>query len=195
MRKQYTKSRYGWSVLVLSVLTGCSTSPIKDLAAYSELGRGEFYQLREWSLDGRVSLTAQHDSWTAAIEWRRADSEEMIRVSGPFGQGAVDIHIADDYVDVDRGGGAVRYYDWSDEFITEQLGFYVPLRSLRYWVVGLTDPNESFENIGNGFIQDNWTIRYRKMQKTDRGLLPYKIDVSNPEVKLKLIIDQWNTHE
>lgn len=195
MRNQYTRSRYGWLVLVLSVLTGCSTSPVKDLAAYSELGRGELYQLREWSLDGRVSLTAQHDSWAGAIEWRRADSEEMIRVSGPFGQGAVDINIADDYVDVDRGDGAVRYYDRSDEFITEQLGFYVPLRSLRYWVLGLTDPNVSFENIGNGFIQDSWTIRYRKMQKTDRGLLPYKIDVSNPEVKLKLIIDQWNTHE
>ncbi|WP_341326298.1 lipoprotein insertase outer membrane protein LolB [Methylotuvimicrobium sp. KM2] len=195
MRNQYTRSRYGWLVLVLTVLTGCSTSPVKDLAAYSELGRGEFYQLREWSLDGRVSLTARHDSWAGAIEWRRADSEEMIRVSGPFGQGAVNINIADDYVDVDRGDGAVRYYDRSDEFITEQLGFYVPLRSLRYWVIGLADPNESFENIGNGFIQAGWTIRYRKMQKTDRGLLPYKIDVSNPEVKLKLIIDQWNTHE
>ncbi|MGD7035376.1 lipoprotein insertase outer membrane protein LolB [Methylotuvimicrobium buryatense] len=195
MKSQCKKYLYGWLVLVLSVLTGCSALPVKDLAVYSESGRDGFYQLQEWSLDGRVSLTARSDSWAAAIEWRRADSDEMIRISGPFGQGAVNIHIADDYVDVDRGEGAVRYYDWSDEFITEQLGFYVPLRSLRYWVVGLTDPNESFENIGNGFIQDNWTIRYRKMQKTDRGVLPYKIDVSNPEVKLKLIIDQWNTHE
>lgn len=195
MKNQCKKYRYEWLVLVLSVLTGCSTSPIKDLAVYSGLGRDEFYQLQEWSLDGRVSLTSRSDSWAAAIEWRRADSDEMIRISGPFGQGAVNIHIADDYVDVDRGEGAVRYYDWSDEFITEQVGFYVPLRSLRYWVVGLIDPNESFENIGNGFIQDSWTIRYRKMQKTDRGVLPYKIDVSNPEVKLKLIIDQWNTHE
>ncbi|PKM36478.1 MAG: outer membrane lipoprotein LolB [Gammaproteobacteria bacterium HGW-Gammaproteobacteria-10] len=195
MKRQFKKYLSGWLVLVLSVLTGCSATPVKDIAVYSESGRDGFYQLQEWSLDGRVSLTARSDSWSAAIEWRRVDSDEIIRISGPFGQGAVNIHIADDYVDVDRGEGAVRYYDWSDEFITEQLGFYVPLRSLRYWVVGLTDPNESVENIGNGFIQDNWTIRYRKMQKTDRGVLPYKIDVSNPEVKLKLIIDQWNTHE
>lgn len=195
MKNQYEKYRYGWLVLVLSILTGCSVAPIAELAMYSEDGRDEYYQLRQWSLSGRVALSAGNDSWTASVEWWRFDDEENIRIAGPLGQGAVFIHIADDYVDVDRGQGAVRYFDRSDEFVTEQLGFYVPLRSLRYWVVGLVDPEMSSEEIINGFEQGAWRVLYRQMQNTEYGSLPYKMDVSSQDVRLKLIIDQWNVHD
>lgn len=186
---------YGLMMSVVFFLSGCSSVPVKTEADYSDSGREGLYELRDWVLDGRISLRASNESWSASIEWQRHDDDETIRLMGPLGQGAVFIHIADEYVDVDRGDGPARYLDRSDDFVTEQLGFYVPLRSLRYWVVGLIDPGSPSEDIGNGFIQDGWRVLYREMQQTGRGVLPYKIDVSNREVKLKLIIDQWNMHD
>ncbi|GAB4256042.1 MAG: hypothetical protein Kow0065_04530 [Methylomicrobium sp.] len=101
------------------------------------------------------------------------------------------MRLGEDFVDVDRGDGSVRYHDVSDQFVTEQLGFYVPLRSLRYWVVGVADPGVPYESIGNGFIQDGWMVLFRSMQRTELGMLPYKVDVSNQDVRLRLVIDQW----
>lgn len=195
MSKYCGPFHYGLMMFVVFVLSGCSSAPVKTGADYSDSGRGGLYELRDWALDGRISLRASNESWSASIEWQRRDDDETIRLIGPLGQGAVFIHIADEYVDVDRGDGAARYLDRSDDFITEQLGFYVPLRSLRYWVVGLIDPGSPSEDVVNGFIQDGWRVLYREMQQTGRGVLPYKIDVSNQEVKLKLIIDQWNMHD
>lgn len=195
MKNSSRKHWYPWLLLVLLVLTGCSVVPVKESAKYSEGEREEYYRLREWGLEGRVALTAASDSWTASVDWRRFGDEEKIRIAGPLGQGAVFIHVTEDYVDVDRGDGAVRHFDSSDDFVTEQLGFYVPLRSLRYWVMGLVDPALSSEEIINGFIQGGWRILYRQMQNTEQGVLPYRMDVSNKDVQLKLIIDQWNVHD
>lgn len=193
MKKLYGAIGWGGMVMVL-VFSGCAAPPVKQ-AAYSESAKKGHYQARNWALDGRVALRSGNESWTAGVEWQLLDDEEMIRIIGPLGQGAVFIHVTDEYVDVDRGEGAVRYFDRSDDFVTEQLGFYVPLRSLRYWVMGLADPGLPSEEIINGFIQGSWRVLYRQMQSAGQQALPYRMDVSNHDVKLKLIIDKWNLHD
>ena len=42
-----------------------------------------------------------------------------------------------------------------------------------------------------GFTQAGWLIDYKQMQSVNNLAMPYKITVSNEQLKLKLIIDQW----
>ena len=81
------------------------------------------------------------------------------------------------------------------QFVRQQLGVFVPVRSLRSWVVGLPEPKSSFIKTNNGFKQAEWMIEYDQMQKINDYLLPHKITVTNPKVKLKLIIDQWDLND
>ncbi|MGR9046270.1 MAG: lipoprotein insertase outer membrane protein LolB [Gammaproteobacteria bacterium] len=185
------KIKLGLCFLLIALLAGCAVKPVGVVSKFNRNEREGLYRLTSWAFDGRVAVKSVDDSWTANISWKRRLEDENIRLSGPLGQGGVAIHIGDNFVSIDRGDGEVSYWEPSDAFISEQLGFYVPLKSLRYWVVGLIDPDTAFEDIENGFVQNGWTVLIRQMQRTGFGMMPRRIDVSNQDVKLKLIIDQW----
>ena len=180
----------GWWCLVL-MLSACSTAPVEPEIHYSKIAREHLYKLERWTFDGRLALTGKNDSWSASINWGHRPDDEKIKLSGPLGQGATVIQLTGDLVTIDRGDDEVQSSTQPEEFINQQLGMFVPVRSLRYWVVGLPEPSSAFVETGTGFTQGGWLIEYKQMQQVDDQSMPRKISVTNERVKLKLFIDQW----
>ncbi|NOU22404.1 MAG: outer membrane lipoprotein LolB [Methyloglobulus sp.] len=176
-------------VLLLSACASVSTVPG---GFYSQAARAHLYDMREWRMEGRVAITSPKDSWSAHIEWSHLPDSETIRLSGPLGQGAVVIELSGDVVKIDRGGGHVQTSNQPEQFISQQLGLFVPLQSLRFWAVGLPESGQAFQETDDGFVQDGWLIAYKEMQKTGAEIMPHKMAVSNEHAKLKLIVDQWD---
>ena len=180
----------GWWCLVL-MLSACSTAPVEPEVHYSKIAREHLYKLERWSFEGRLALTGKNDSWQASINWEHQPDDEKIKLSGPLGQGATVIQLTGDLVTIDRGGDEVQSSTQPEEFINQQLGMFVPVHSLRYWVVGLPEPTSAFVETATGFKQAGWIIEYKQMQPVDNQSMPRKITVTNEQVKLKLIIDEW----
>ena len=180
----------GWWCLVL-MLSACSTVPVEPEVHYSKIAREHLYKLERWSFEGRLALTGKNDSWSASINWGHRPDDEKIKLSGPLGQGATVIQLTGDLVTIDRGDGQAQSSTQPEEFINQQLGMFVPVHSLRYWVVGLPEPTSAFVETATGFKQAGWFIEYKQMQPVDDQSMPRKITVTNEQVKLKLIIDQW----
>lgn len=178
-----------WFVLLLSACASVSTVPG---GSYSQAMRSHLYDMQEWRLEGRLAITAPNDSWSADIQWSHLPDFEKIRLSGPLGQGAVVIELAGDVVTIDRGGGHVQSSNQPEQFINQQLGMLVPLKSLRFWAVGLPESGQAFQETADGFVQGRWLIAYKEMQKAGVEVMPHKMAVTNGHVKLKLIIDQWD---
>ena len=165
--------------------------PVEPEAHYSKRAREHLYKLEQWSFEGRLALTGKKDSWSASISWRHRQDDEKIKLSGPLGQGATIIQLTGDLVTIDRGDDEVQSSTQPEAFINQQLGMFVPVRSLRYWVVGLPAPASAFVEIANGFSQAGWLIEYKQMEPVDNQSMPHKITITNERVKLKLVIDQW----
>ena len=180
----------GWWCFVL-LLSACTTVPITPEVPYSRLAREHLYKLEQWSFEGRLALTGKNDSWSASINWGHKPDDEKIKLSGPLGQGATVIQLTGDLVTIDHGDGHAQSSTQPEEFINQQLGMFVPVHSLRYWVVGLPEPTSAFVETATGFQQDGWFIEYKQMQLVDDQFMPRKITVMNDQVKLKLFIDQW----
>jgi outer membrane lipoprotein LolB len=180
----------GWWCFVL-MLSACTTVPVEPEVHYSKIAREHLYKLERWSFEGRLALTGKNDSWSASINWGHRTDDEKIKLSGPLGQGATVIQLTGDLVTIDRGDGQAQSSTQPEEFINQQLGMFVPVHSLRYWVVGLPEPTSAFVETAAGFMQDGWLIEYKQMQPVDDQSMPRKITVTNEQVKLKLIIDQW----
>jgi outer membrane lipoprotein LolB len=177
-------------------LTGCSLfTTAQPEISYSKAVNRELYHLEPWSLDGRVALTGVQDSWTADLAWSHRRDDEQISLSGPLGQGAVKIHLSGETVTVSEGDGKVESSDDPEGFINQRLGMFVPVTSLRYWVLGVPEPERDFEERGNGFRQAGWTVAFQAMQRVGDWLLPRKMSVANERVKLKLIINEWILHD
>lgn len=176
---------------LIFLLSACSVVPVEPETHYSRVAMLRFYELEHWSFEGRLALTGKNDSWSANISWEHSPEEEKIRLSGPLGQGAVVISLTGNVVTIDRGGDDVQSSTQPEEFINQQLGMFVPVRSLRYWVVGLPEPSRSYKDTDVGFDQAGWLSEYKQMQLVGDGAMPHKMMVMNKQVKLKLIIDHW----
>jgi len=173
------------------LLAACSTVPEIPGTKYDKAIREQLYRLDSWSFDGRLALTGKNDSWSANIVWQHVPGKEQIKLSGPLGQGATVIELTEGLVTIDRGNGDVQRSNDPEAFINQQLGMFVPIKSLRYWVVGLPQPAQSSQDIDNGFVQSGWQVQYLQMQTVEQQVLSRKIQVMNKQIKLKLFIDEW----
>ena len=178
-------------VCLVFLLSACSVIPVEPGVHYSRAAMLHLYDLERWSFEGRLALTGQNDSWSANISWEHSPEAEKIKLFGPLGQGAVLISLKGNVVTIDRGGDDVQSSTQPEEFINQQLGMFVPVRSLRYWVVGLPEPSLSYKDTDSGFNQAGWLSEYKQMQPVDDGAMPLKMMVMNNQVKLKLVIDHW----
>lgn len=183
-------ARYLSLVLLLSVV-GCAVVPTVPQIGYAAISKQHLEALDRWSLSGRIAITSPEDSWSANMVWQRAGGEDNIQLSGPFGQGAVNVHLALNEVTVDRGDGKMERSSDPDEFVRTQLGVFVPVRSLAYWVVGLPEPTALAVYAEQGFSQKEWLVEYKEWQDVEHKSMPRKVVVTNGKLRLKLVCDQW----
>ena len=165
--------------------------------AESEQITARLSRLEHWTLDGRFAVRTDQDAGQGAIQWRHEKTEDRIYLSGPFGQGAVQIIARENFIEIDRGGGQTEVSTRPDVFLSEQLGFKVPLTALAYWVLALAAPHASYQSETNAqgrlsvLQQLDWKILYQRYAWVDEMLLPKKITVLQGPYVLKMVIDQW----
>ncbi|MDD5754991.1 MAG: lipoprotein insertase outer membrane protein LolB, partial [Methylococcales bacterium] len=147
--------------------------------------------LQRWGFEGRIAVISKSDVAQASINWEHSPDEDLIKLSGPLGQGAVTIQLNSTGVTIDRGGGDVKTSTNPEEFINQQVGLFVPVKSLRYWVVGVPEKSQDVTTIESGFEQAGWRNQYKSMQSVNAHILPRNMTVTKDSMKLKLFIDQW----
>ena len=177
--------------LLVLLVSGCSSVPTVLEPRYETQARQSLYKLQRWSFDGRLAITGKNDAWSASVNWVHTVNDEKIKLAGPLGQGATFIQLSGNLVTIDRGDNKPLTSTQPELFINQQLGLFVPVQSLRYWVVGVPEPSSRYNLTPTGFTQAGWLIDYKQTQPVDSRVMPYKISVSNEQLKLKLIIDQW----
>jgi outer membrane lipoprotein LolB len=85
----------------------------------------------------------------------------------------------------------------ASEELAATLGFEPPLRSLRYWVLGASDPDfASQETIDEQqrlahLEQDGWQVDYAQYTQAAGQWLPQQLTVTRQSLRLKLVINAW----
>ena len=176
-------------ILALPACSTLSTAP--EIAYQPTNAQSELYDLQRWVFDGRIAIAGKNDAWSANINWEHSPSEDLIKLSGPLGQGGAMIQLNSTGVTIDRGGGDVQSSTDVESFINQQVGLAVPVNSLRYWVIGIPEKSQAVTTIEKGFEQVGWKNQYKTMQSVGSYVLPRNMTVTKDSVKLKLFIDQW----
>ena len=90
-----------------------------------------------WQLDGRAAAAFGRQGWQASLDWRQRGDETEAHLSGPFGVGALVLKMT-------PAGLSLNGAPPSDAVVAQlqdRLGFELPLDNLRYWLLGIPDPN------------------------------------------------------
>lgn len=133
----------------------------------------------------------------ADLRWQQnADGSFELRVSGPFGIGASTISGTPDNVEVRTRSGTYKSNN-PEQWIQDKMGWTLPLAGLRFWILGMPSPHSDadveLDREGRVLLleQDGWTLNYSEYQKAGAYQLPRKFEVSNSDVRLKVVVDSW----
>lgn len=156
--------------------------------------------IRAWSVDGRIGVQTVDQAWQANLYWEHSPEQDRLRISGPLSQGLVSIVVQKDLIYVNEGNGMTQLSRDPDAMLRQRLGFAVPLTSLRYWMLGVPDPDRSSRAVpggedGGGFEQAGWQIFPAALASVDGWMLPRKLRAQGAGVKLKILADDWQLRE
>ncbi len=183
--------------LAASGLAGCAALSGKTVAPPVTQAQQQLYRQSAWKLEGRIGAKMGHEGWNANLFWEHEGGQDRLRISGPFSQGAVSIIVQSDLVYINEGNGVASSSRNPDDWLKQRMGFAVPLRSLRYWVLGLPAPDLEYQAELDasgglkGFEQQGWVLAYEGFDSVDGFVLPKKMTIRGGKVMLKLIADEW----
>jgi len=152
-------------------------------------------QIDTFTLKARISAGLLAP--TGNLVWRQDKDAYDLRIAGPFGIGAMSISGAKGRVEVQTSRERLTGKD-PEDVLYDRLGWEFPVMHLRSWVVGLPAPGSKadIELDGEGRIetlkQDGWKLAYDEYVSNGRVDLPRKLVLSNPDVKIKVVVDEWS---
>jgi len=185
------------------LLSACSTlSEVKTSSPEAErqwvTHQQDLEQFRSWVISGRLGIQTEDEGWHVSFRWQQGDAELYhINLSGPLGQESAELQgTAHGVTLLLSDGRSISALD-PDELLERQFGWHLPVKGLYYWVRGLPMPHEAETHAldGRGRLywlkQAGWQISYRRYGDVAGKAFPTKIFLDNPQVKVRLVIDEW----
>lgn len=150
-----------------------------------------------FQLAGRVAATDGRQGFSAGLRWHQQEDSAGLDLSAPMGFGAAHIELAPGSLAVTTSQGVTLTQSAASEQLAATLGFEPPFRSLRYWVLGASDPalpaQESLDAQQrlSHLEQDGWRIDCSDYALEGGRWLPRRISVSRQSLHLTLVVHEW----
>ena len=181
-----------------AVLAGCAALRPKGpslpaTAASWDERRKDLEQVTRWDLDGRAAAALGQQGWQATLNWRQIGADSELHLAGPLGIGALMIKVTP--AGLSLNGAAPN--DAVVGQLQDRLGFELPLDNLRYWLLGIPDPNTPFELTRNTqdraarLSQAGWNIEYDDYMAGDGDLLPKRLVLTRADARVRIAVDRW----
>lgn len=196
-------NRYFAALLItpLLLLSGCASRPTTGLQTTSTFEWEEqttaAQQLQRWEFSGRAAIRSLQESGTVSLDWQQEGDDYVLHISGAFGVGNTRI-VGKPRIVMVTANGQTMVGRSPEQMILELTGLEIPVKPMRYWVLGAPSPESDFQAMyqpsGELAIleQDGWKVEYpqARCQEGDY-LLPTRIKLSRDNLSITLIISDW----
>ena len=196
------RSSRAWaaSLAVLAMLGGCRTTPPPAPGPPWETRRPQLQARAHFALRGRVAVATGAQGFNARLRWVEDGAHAQLALEGPLGAGGVEIDATGADLTIAMPNGAHLASDAARAELAARLGFDPPLTSLRYWILGVPDPasaaDERLDPVQQrltSLTQDGWRIEYAGYVAVGGESLPARLTLSRADVRVKLLVDDWQS--
>jgi len=179
-------------------VAGCASLEPEPVRVLTADERAELHDIKAWTMEGRIAVHAESDAWQAGFSWRHDEKDDVLHIAGPLGQGAIDIVVREQWIEITRSDGTREVSERPQELLRARLGVAVPLSALRYWVLGVAEPDYEhvarYDAVGQlrALKQLGWDVIYERYSSEGVWILPKKMLITQAGMTLKIIVDQWH---
>ena len=186
-------------LLLALVLGGCATSPVSKLPPLPdwESRTRLLAELSDWEFRGRIGVSSSQDGFNGKLRWQQSVDGYSASVSGPMGFGSVLIVGNSDFVRLTGNDGETTLLTDPQQDLRERYGWTIPVQSLRFWALGIPDPqNEAitiFDTEGRlaSLKQGGWQVIYSDYRDVAGQAMPKRLSATADDVKVVVIIQNW----
>ncbi len=182
--------------VLLAWLSGCAhLRPGEDGLSYPER-QARLEAVDSWQMNGRIAVDTGERAFQGRFQWTQTSNEIELSIRSPLGTGILQIAGPPERLTVRARGETWELTDPEPE-LSALLGWWLPVRSLRAWLLGFSDPafstNEEFgpDRMLQSLEQRLWQLNYVSYQLEEGLLLPRRIDLTHGGVALRVIVDRW----
>ncbi len=184
-------------------LAGCApllmTADEQAARAVLDARHAALEPIADWQAVGRLSVQSGEQAWHASLVWRQEADRYRIRLLGPLGQGGVEIAGGPDEVTLRTGTGESYSAATPETLMRQRLGWWAPLHGLRFWLLGLDDPQAGrasaqldAEGRPARLTQDGWEVRYLGYLDGGPVPLPARVELDRDDLRAKVVVSRWD---
>lgn len=189
------------AIVAALFLASCVTHPPVEMPDAMRQG-ALLRAMPAFTLEGRVAVRAGEQGWQASVRWRQRDDISEVRLSGPFGAGALQLRFDGSELTLTTSRGQVLRGDEATRVLREQLGFDPPIAQLRHWLLADAAPDDAGAQVEAGangrpatLNQQDWRLEFAdyRQQSLNRSAvqMPRRIIATRGDVRLRLVVDGW----
>lgn len=150
-----------------------------------------------WSLQGKLGVSDGKDGGSGTLNWAQNGERYEFTLRSPVIGKSFRLSGGPDGALLEGlDGGPLRGPD-AESLMHKALGWEVPLRDLRAWVLGLrADSGPAELNFGANRLpsllqQDGWDVDYREWDAARQPPMPTKVFAEKLPYKVRLSIESW----
>jgi outer membrane lipoprotein LolB len=190
----------GAALVAAIALAACvHVASVDDGYGYAER-QARLDAVADWDLSGRLRIVTEEDSQAVSVRWQQRGEELRLEVSGPLGAGSFRISGNADVLTIEDRDG-IRVLDDPETDLERQYGWWLPISSLEYWVLGQPDervPKRDTRGAAGTLAslqQRDWQILYEEYQLAGDLLIPRIVTLSHATLELRLIVRDFEPAE
>ena len=151
-----------------------------------------------WRALGKLAARTGDGNWSASLDWRQAEEGFRLRLSGPFGQGALQVEGSPGTVELTTARGERRSARTPEALLAQELDWDLPASSLRHWITARARPGVPVEDWTldeagrlSTLAQQGWRLDYVYRGEPGGHALPDRITLRGEGVVVRIVIRDW----
>lgn len=184
-------------IIINGILGGCASVQYKPPATQQVQVDSKYLAKPDnaWAMIGKVSYQDGKNSAIVNIDWQQISANHYsIRIFNSLGGDIIRITQQDGNTKIRMRGEDILNPDNLAESIEEEIGYYVPLEQLIFWIKGQASGDDEFtatyDKTGSMLLQlqqNGWQIDYKRFE---RGVAR-RITATRNEYIITLAITSW----
>lgn len=194
--------RWSLGISLIFLLLGCARIGVapqnQARVSVSAEPRNAAMNLRSWVIIGALGVKTPKQGVTANFTWDQTRTDRYtLDVSGPIGSQHAHIQGENQQVTLQTGSGKTVSAKTPEALLTQQLGWYVPVQGLYYWVRGIPAPGvvSGLERDADGRLsrlqQAGWQIEFQRYAMYGGLMLPTKLRLQHGSLWVRLVVREW----